>query len=233
MEAISDTITLTERIQAVPVARPLYADDIMVGGLIVCGLVLAAVMADRKGFLPRLLKGFFLPRENAVENVRTTNVLYMRIGMYIVTFASAGLLLTIYTMGKSIGISNDGVLWLLSTAAVVLFHLLRVLLFVLTDRIFLDSFTLSAWEHSYSNWAILAGIPLYILAVMAIFFNLAPSTVLWLLGATFILIEICLLYKAFHIFSGKKYGILQLFVYLCTLELIPLLVAAKALVLFV
>ena len=229
----TDTITLVERVQGIPALQSLYADDLMVGVLIVCGLILAAVMADRKGFLSRLLKGFFLPRENAVESVRTTNVLNMRIGMYIVAFASAGLLLTIYATDKSIGILNDGVLWLLATAAVVSFHLLRVLLFTLTDRIFLDSSTLSAWEHSYSNWAILAGLPLYIWAVIAIFFNLAPSAVLWLLGATFILIEICLLYKAFHIFSGKKYGILQLFVYLCTLELIPLLLAVKALVLFV
>jgi len=229
----TDTITWTERVQGIPTLQPLYANDLMVGILIVCGLILAAVMADRKGFLPRLLKGFFLPRENAVENVRTTNVIHMRVGMYIVTFASAGLLLAIYVSGKSIAIVNDGVLWLLATAAIALFHLLRVLFFALTDRIFLDSSTLSAWEHSYSNWAILAGLPLYILVIIAVFSNLAPSTVLWLFVACVVLIEICLLYKAFHIFSGKKYGILQLFVYLCTLELIPLLVAAKALVLFV
>ena len=37
----------------------------------------------------------------------------------------------------------------------------------------------------------------------------------------------------YYIFSAKKYGILQIFVYLCTLELMPLLAAAKALVLFV
>ena len=39
-----------------------------------------------------------------------------------------------------------------------------------------------------------------------------------------------LFFKAFHIFLAKKYGGLQLFVYLCTLELIPLLLVGKALV---
>ena len=103
----------------------------------------------------------------------------------------------------------------------------------MTDRIFLDNATSSAWENNYTNWSVLAGIPLYLSAVIAIFFDLAPCNILTLLGVCVILLEFCLLYKAFHIFSGKKHGILQLFVYLCTLELIPLLVAGKALVLFV
>ena len=229
----TDTITLAERVQGIPALQPLYADDLMVSVLIVCGLILAAVLSDRKRFLSRLLKGFFLPRENAVENVRTTNVIYMRIGMYIVTFASAGLLLTAYVSDKTWDVARSSHLWLLVTAAAVSFHLLRRVLFVLTDRIFLDSHMSSAWEHSHTNWTVLSGIPLYLSAVIAVFSNLAPKAILPLLGVCAVLLEICLLYKAFHIFSGKKYGILQLFVYLCTLELIPLLLAAKALVLFV
>lgn len=229
----AETIALAERVQGIPVLQPLYTDDLMVGGLIVCALILAAVMSDRKYFLSRLLKGFFLPRENAVESVRTTNVIYMRLGMHIVTFVSAGLLLTAYASGTSLGIAYNNFLWLFASIAVLSFHLLRRLLFIMTDRIFLDSATSSAWENNYTNWAVLSGIPLYLSAVITIFFNLAPSNILRLLGICIILLELCLLYKAFHIFSSKKHGILQLFVYLCTLELIPLLVAGKALVLFV
>ena len=205
----------------------------MVGILIVCGLILAAVMADRKGFLPRLLKGFFLPRENAVENIRTTNVIYMRMGMHIVTFASAGILLTAYASGNIPDVPHNSLLWLLATAATLSFHLLRSVLFILTNCIFLNRSTQVAWEQSYTNWAILSAVPLYLTALATIFFDLAPPTTLWLLGTTVAVLEICLAYKAFHIFSGKKYGILQLFVYLCTLELTPLLLAGKALVLFV
>ncbi len=233
MEAIADTTTLAERIQAVPVAQPLYADDVMVGGLIVCGLILAAVLSDRKHFLSRLLKSFFLPRENNMESLRTTNVIHMRMGMFLVALFSAGLLLATYASGKPSSTVGNGLLWLLATATATLLYLLRLLLFVMTDRIFFDHATQKAWEHSYANWLVLSGVPLYLSAVAAVFFNLSPHTILSLLGACVALLEICLFYKAFHIFSDKKHGILQLFVYLCTLELIPLLVAGKALVLFV
>lgn len=233
MTPVADTTTLTERIQAVPVLQPLYADDLVVGGLIVCGIILAAVLSDRKHFLPRLLKGFFLPRENNIEILRTANAIHMRMGMYLVAFFSAGLLLATCVSGKPSLIVGSGLLWLLATAAVTLLHLLRLLLFVMTDRIFFDPTTQKAWEHSYANWTVLSSVPLYLSAIVAVFFDLPPHTLLLLLGGCIVLLEICLFYKAFCIFSGKKHGILQLFVYLCTLELIPLLLAGKALVLFV
>ena len=205
----------------------------MIGGLIVCGVIFAIVLSDRKLFLPRLFKAFFLPRENSLESMRTTNVAYMRWGLNIVAATSFGLLLTIFAVKNSWSIEDTRLYWLFATVFVALFHLTRVILFAITNHIFLDKSTHIAWKRSYANWAILSSIPLYPLAVVAVFFSLTPSTILWLLGGCTILLESCLVYKAFHIFSGKKYGILQLFMYLCTLELIPLLIAGKALVFFV
>lgn len=230
--SITSTSLFAAHMQGIPTLQPLYTDDLMVGGLLICGLILTTILSDRKHFLSRLFKGFFLPRENAFEAVRTTSVAYMRMGMYIVTGASLGLLLVAYTTDPSGAPDRRLLPWLLATGCVVLFHLFRVLLFVLTDRIFLDKETQTIWEHSYANWTILSGIPLYLLAVVTIFFNLTPESILWFLAGCTLLLELCLVYKAFHIFSGKKYGILQIFMYLCALELIPLLIAGKALVFF-
>ena len=124
-------------------------------------------------------------------------------------------------------------LWLWAGGGVAVFYLLKLLLFAATNRIFFDYSTTATWEQSYAGWTILSAIPLYLLCGTSLFFNLSSHTILLLLGIVGGLLEICLFYKAFHIFSSKKHGILQIFVYLCTLELMPLLVAAKALVLFV
>lgn len=231
--SIADTSISTDCIQGIPALQPFYADDLMVSGIIICGLILAIILSDRKRFLPRLFKGFFLPRENGFEVMNTTSIAYMRMGMYVVTGASLGLLLAAYAT-KQVEATHGFLLpWLLATGCAVLFHLSRLLLFVLTDRIFFDKDTHTTWEHSYANWTILSGIPLYLLAVAVIFFNPAPSCIIGFLAACVVLLELCLVYKAFHIFSGKKYGILQIFMYLCALELIPLLMAGKALVFFI
>lgn len=228
----TDTL-LSEVVEAIPALQPHYANDIWVCCILVCSFILAAVLSDRKHYLSRLLKDFFLPRENTIEGVRTTNIVYLRISMYLIGFVSIGLLLTIYAADTPWATRWSGTLWLITGAATALFYLLRIVLFALTDRIFFDFATTTAWEQGYACWTILSAIPLYLMTVAAIFFNLSGRAILWMLTIGLILLEMCLLYKAFHIFSAKKYGILQIFVYLCTLELMPLLVAGKALVLFV
>ena len=228
--SISNTIL---QIQAIPISQPHYANDLWVCGILVCTFCMAAVLSDRKHYLTHLLKGFILPRENAIEGVRTSNIVYLRISMYVVSLASAALLLALYISGKAPTTMEDSLLWLTAGIGTGLFYLLRIGLFAITNRIFFDPPTTKAWEQSYANWSILSSIPLYLVAVVAIFTNLSSQAILLLLVICLAALEMCLLYKAFHIFSSKKYGILQIFVYLCTLELMPLLVVGKALVLFV
>ena len=219
--------------RGIPASLPHYADDFIVCGILVCTFILAIILSDRKRYFVRLLKGFFLPRENSIEGVRTTNIIYLRISMYVVSLASIALLLTMSAVDSSLASMNCGVIWSLLCASVILFYLLRVGIFAITNRIFFDSVTTFAWEQAYASWTLLSSVPLYLLSVIAVFFDLSSHVVLLLLVICVALLQICLLYKAFHIFSTKKYGILQIFVYLCTLELMPLLVAGKALVLFV
>ena len=228
--SISNTIL---QIQAIPISQPHYANDLWVCGILACTFCMAAVLSDRKHYLTHLLKGFFLPRENAIEGVRTSNIVYLRISMYLVSLASASLLLALYVSGKTPTAMDAGMLWLTAGIGTGLFYLLRIGLFAMTNRIFFDPATTKTWEQNYASWTILSSIPLFLMAVAAIFFNFTPKAIFLLLVIGGSALEMCLLYKAFHIFSVKKYGILQIFVYLCTLELMPLLVAAKALVLFV
>ena len=228
--SISNTIL---QIQAIPISQPHYANDLWVRGILACTFCMAAVLSDRKHYLAHLLKGFFLPRENAIEGVRTSNIVYLRISMYLVSLASASLLLALYVSGKTPTAMDAGMLWLTAGIGIGLFYLLRIGLFAITNRIFFDPATTKTWEQSYASWTILSSIPLFLMAVAAIFFNFTPKAIFLLLVIGGGALEMCLLYKAFHIFSVKKYDILQIFVYLCTLELMPLLVVGKALVLFV
>ena len=220
------------QVQAIPASQPHYANNLWICGILVCTFILAIVLSDRKHYLARLLKDFFLPRESTIEGVRTTSIVYLRIFMYSISFVTAALLVTLYASEKSLGMPH-GRLWLIAVAAVSLSYVLKLLIFAITNRIFFDSSTTKAWEQGYACWTILSSIPLYLLATITIFFNLSSQAIFILLAICIILLEICLLYKAFHIFSSKKHGILQIFVYLCTLELMPLLIAGKALVLFV
>ena len=80
------------------------------------------------------------------------------------------------------------------------------------------------WNQVYTDTFIILGIALFIFAIVSTFFRLSVSVLSIIALTLAALAEIWLAVKAFHIFFAKKYGSLQIIVYLCTLEWIPLLV---------
>ena len=179
-----------------------------------------------------MLKAFFLPHENAIEGHRVTNVFYMRVTMLLFSLLMFALLLSLGVQESCFMAWGRGCLWLILGGGVLALYLLKQLLFAFVNWVFYDRQGVMAWMNCYASWTILMGVPLFLLAVIAVFANLSSQNVLLMLAIGVIAFEMCLFFKGFYIFSSKKYGILQLFVYLCTLELIPLLLVGKALVLY-
>lgn len=216
---------LTERVRGIPEHQPLYTHDNLLVLLLVCFFVLAAVLSDRKGFLGNMLKGFFLPREDAEEG-NTLRYLYMRIGMLGVSFVSAALLLSVYLAGS-------GALTMIFLVLLLALYGVKQGLFWLVNWTFFGRQRAELWRNSYSNWAVLSAIPLYSCALFAILSDWGCITATRVSLVVLFLLEIGLLFRSSHIFLVKKYGGLHLFVYLCALELMPLLILGKALVLYV
>ena len=227
-------MSLGERAQGIPEYAPFYTDDFLVSILLGAFLILSAVLSDKEGFLGDILKGFFLPREeSSKEGFNTMRGVYMRIGTLIVSFLSVAVLISIYVLRLvDIEISLGGLI-LLSFGAVSAFYIIKQSLFWVINWTFFDVRRARLWRHCYANWLMLSGVIIYPCVIFMVFLDCSANTVANALLIWLILAEICLLFKAFHIFLTKKYGVLQLFVYLCTLELIPLLFLGKALVLYV
>lgn len=219
-----------EQVQEDFASMPLYTNDWLVGGLIIGFFVLSAVLSDKNAFLGNMLKAFFLPHESSIEGSRVTSIFYMRVSMLLFSLLMLSLLLFLAVPETCFAVLGRGRLWLILSGGVLVSYLLKQLLFAFVNWVFYDRQRIGAWMGSYASWIILMGIPLFLLAVIAVFANFSSQNVLLMLTIGVIIFEMCLFFKSFYIFSSKKYGILQLFVYLCTLELIPLLLVGKLLV---
>ena len=223
-----------ERIQGIPNNPPLYADNYLVVTLLVCFFILSAVLSDKDGFISDILKGFFLPRENSENSPNTTmRKLYMHIGMLLVSFISGALLLSVY-VSQSKGLNLPDIR-LTGTffAAIIALYVIKQGLFWIVNWIFFDRQQTALWYSCYSNWLSLSGIPLYICILFSVFMNWSACIIAWTALIELSFMEIGLFFRAFHIFLTKRHGSLQLFVYLCTLEVMPLLFIGKALILYI
>lgn len=213
--------------QGIPVEMPLYADDTVIGILLACLFIIVAVLSDKKGFLSDVFNNFFLLRSQQEEGTSTVSAFYMRLALLAVSFALISLLMALYMAGP-VGLFQWRPLLLFFVLCAVGFGI-KLLVFRAVNWVFFDSSRIAIWQRDYISWGVLSALPLYLLTLLAVFANWNSHKVMVLLLAWVILAEIALFVKAFHIFSVKKYGSLQLFVYLCALELIPLLIAGKAL----
>lgn len=223
----------TERIQGIPVMEPLYSNDCFVSVLLVCFFVIAAIMASGENILSTTFNGFLHPHEEGKEGVRTVSAQYQRIGLLGISFLSMALFMTAYIMRRgSLAEMSGNILLPISFGACIVIYLLKLGVFSAVNWVFFDSSQSVAWRQSYTNCMLLSGLPAFVLSALSVFLELSQTgqTILLLLYIVFV--EICLFFKAFHIFYAKRYGILLLIVYLCTLELMPLLLAGKALVLY-
>ncbi|MBR5841244.1 MAG: DUF4271 domain-containing protein [Bacteroidaceae bacterium] len=229
-----DTFTQwTERIQGIPSMEPLYANDGFVSVLLVCFFVIAAILSSGENIISTTIKNLFRPHEETNEGVRTTSAQYQRIGMLGISLLSTALVMTVYLIGRGHFTSAAESYFLpLLFGIFIGIYLLKIGVFNAINWVFFDRSQMVAWRQSYANCIMLAGIPMFMLAIASVFLELSQRGLTILLLLCIITLEICLFFKAFHIFCAKKYGVLLLIVYLCTLELMPLLLAGKALVLY-
>ncbi len=219
-----------ERIQSIPAEQPLYANNCYVTILLVGLFILVIALADKGNLLGNMLSQFFLPRKRTDERVKTTSGQYIQLGLFANAFIATTLFLTIYLTREG----NYDVVHSYRMLCPIFVILIAAFLFKqgvykAVIWVFSDKPQMLLWQHCYANWAIISGLSMYVTTMITVFFDLCSATMTILLIAHVILTEACLFFKAFHIFLTKKHGGLQLFVYLCTLEIMPLLVAGKAL----
>lgn len=219
-----------ERIQSIPAEQPLYANNCYVAILLVGLFILVVALADKGNLLGNMLNQFFLPRKRTDEGVKTTSSQYIQLGLFVNAFIATALFLTIYIIrrGNYDVVHNYRILCMLFVALIAAF-LFKQGVYKAVNWVFSDKSQILLWQHCYANWAIISGLSMYVTTIITVFFDLCSTTMTILLITHIILTEICLFFKAFHIFLTKKHGGLQLFAYLCTLEIMPLLVASKAL----
>lgn len=208
-------------------------DDVVIGILLGCFVILVIALADSNNYLRRLLPVGAIGRTRAAdEDVHTSRAFYIRISLFVLAWCSTGLLLMngAYASGKVSDRSSALMVLLWGAAGAVAWLLVKSLLFGTVNAVLFSRKEGKEWGQTYADTFLLWGMAVFVLAVLVVFFEMPLKAMSGAVLALVGIAEIWLLFKAFRIFFAKKYGVLQLFIYLCALEWIPLLVAGKVIV---
>ncbi|MCR4994325.1 MAG: DUF4271 domain-containing protein [Bacteroidales bacterium] len=207
--------------------------DVVATGVLLSLLLVLILRRSYTGSLWNNISGFFLPHQS---RYRQGDDHYTQEWKCIITAILSSLLFAMTTITAIISFYEATLLispWILAlvfTAVFLIYLIFKQLLYHFVHDVFFSQEEQQLWREAYVF--IFTTETLFAFPMLLCFVYLQPSIKFMLIfGAILLLfVKILLLFKCFSTFFEKKHGVLQLFVYFCTLEAAPLLVLWKIIV---
>ena len=223
----TDTITsvLSAGMQGEPLPYLLSADPMMTITLFMCFILMSFVIFRGYRYIHKEAKDIFLNRDRGslFDEVSSADgrILVLLVLHACLMWGICGYRYLIDTTPQLLEVYPR--LWLLASCSisVILYIIFKLLAYGVVNSVFFQKDRNKRWIKAFVNLHIGAGMLLFPLVLLIVYFNLPSSTTALSLLIVLFLVKISLLFKCFSNFFEKIYGAFHLILYFCTLEIIP------------
>ena len=207
-------------------------DDMVLGALIIATFILALALFEGKTIYKHRLKEFFngkrtYSKEEVNENDRQANSTFflMSVCAFALSLMAFDESARVVGFERAIGIPY----WLFAAGYAVFmgYFYAKAWIYKLVNWTFFDQESSLRW---LSGYLLLTSLSAYIILPVTAVFVLVPEyrqVAIWVGLFALFLYEGILFFKMFVNFNGKNYGYLLLFLYFCSVELMPNLVMCR------
>ena len=230
--AYIDKLTVRHQGKATMLAEPapyVVRGDNLVSMMLIGGVVVALVaLALSSRFVMRMTKNFFF-----AENERTTTVpdtaSELRNQGVLVAFTAVLLAIIAYCYSVVWGgneflvKSRHWMLWVY-LAAIVIYFLVKTVLYQFVNWVFFDRKKIEQWNKSMLFLTAMEGVLLTPVVLLLVYGDISMGKMLFIVLIVAFLVKMCTFYKCYLIFFRRIGAVLQIFLYFCALEMIPLVV---------
>ena len=216
-----------------PIPYQFRTDSIVTIILMLSFFLMVKVVSGSRHYLHQQIKDFFHHRQRENLFVQRTQT-EMRGQAFLVfqTCIMLGVLFFDYTQEHQADVFNQispykilGV----SVAICSLYFMLKTGVYAFINNIFFTRKQCEQWANSYMLCTLGLGIALLPLSLLVVYFDLAPQNMCISFICLLIISKLLLLYKCSRIFFNYTFGWVHLFLYFCTLEIVPISVLFRAL----
>lgn len=209
-----------------PVPYSIARDNVITGLLLFCFILAAVAYAKSKRFILRQAKDFFRPPHSEKMTAITETSGELRFQMFLV-LQSCLLFALVYFFYVQKSITDTfvidqyqviGVFALVNLAYV----LVKAVLYWLTGWVYFDRRRNDSWMKAFLFLVATEGVCMFPLVMLQAYFEMPVETTLVCTSVLIGVFKLLALYKAYIIFFRHSGNSLQIFLYFCTLELLPL-----------
>ncbi len=208
-----------------PVPYTIGSDNLISSIVIGCFVIAMVSVSKSASFIRRMLKNFFrTPQEGTTVIAETSTELRIQIFLLLQTALLAALVIFFFNTnekGEDYALPQYAVIGIFMGITVAYFAL-KFLLYMVVNWVFFDHKKNEQWMKA--QLFILAGLGIVVFPIVLLmaYFNLSIHSVVIYGCVVVILFKLLSFYKAYLIFFRKTNAIVQSFLYLCALEMMPL-----------
>lgn len=197
--------------------------------LILIFLFLTISLRQNSTFLKTFAQNLFSVRRraNVFDQRSTTSEARILLSLIILLCFSEGVLILTAAHATGLPIANLTGLAIFSGIA-LLFYILQVAAYSTIGYVFTSSVRAILWMKGFNASQALLGISLAAPAIISLFYPEAANILLSISAAFYIIARIIFIFKGFRIFYNNSLALIYFILYLCSLEIIPLIIIYKA-----
>lgn len=217
-----------------PVPYTIKGDNTITALLLGCFVLALIAFSKSRRFLFRQAKDFFYePRTFTSEFSETTNELRFQSFLVLQTcllFALVSFLYTQECVADTFILSSQYELVAIFFGVFVAYFVLKMLVYWFVNGVFFGKKKSARWLKSFLFITSVEGVALFPLVMLQSYFDLSIHNAVFYVAFVIILVKILLFYKSYVVFFNQKNFFLQIILYFCALEIMPLLSLGGALV---
>ena len=208
-----------------PIPYSIAGDNALTALLLACFVLAAFALATARDFIIRQAKSiFYVQHANTTEITETAGELWMQLLLMAQTCLLFSIVVFSYTrtyVSDTFVIEQYQLIGLY-TAVTAAYFLLKMLLYWGVGKVFFESKKIEQWTKAFMFMVAAEGILLFPVVMLLAYFDLSIQHAAIYVGIVITFIKILSFFKTILIFFRKNGVFLQIILYLCALEIVPL-----------
>ena len=207
-----------------PVPYNAQNDHIITLILLLCFVMAFISISSVRDFIARQTKNFFYGTR--AEITETTNEWRFQLFLVFLTGLQLALLYYFYTLNyisDTFVLASQYHLIAIYLAIILGYFLFKMVAYSIVNGVIFDSKRNGQWIKQYMFITSVEGVLFFPDVILQAYFNLSARFVIIYFTIALILVKILTIYKCFTIFFQRNVVSLQIILYLCALEIVPML----------
>jgi hypothetical protein len=211
-----------------PTPYSIHNDNVITSILLVFFILMVIAYANTHEFIVRQIKNFFyIPHVEMGEMTETGSELRFQLFLLLLTSVMLSLLYYFYTIhyiGDTFILQSQYLLIAIYFAMTVVYFLVKWLTYTLVNSVFFNSKRNRHWIKMKLFISSIEGMILFPAVLLQAYFNMSEQNVIIYFIIVLFFVKILTFFKCYVVFFRRNVFKLQIILYFCALEMMPLLV---------